>query len=315
MNIIIGGGAGFIGAALGRVLATMGHDVTAVDDLSTGFRSSRDGSVTLVKGSLDRAPVMARLFAKLSPDLYVHLAGQRDMIRSWEDSSGDLERTGHGFLGVLEACRTVAVPRILLVSTGEVLTPAPGQETIPLSEDAPLRPVSPYGASHALCEIYLENYARWLNIRSSVVRLAPVYGPGQTTYGEGGLVGTAIRQTLLRTPANPPTIPGNGGRVRDFIFIDDAIEGLVRIILRESQGIFHLGSGVPRSDREIFLAIASTLGTPYPVHYQNLPYPEVVSRVLGFERLRLDMDCIPEVSFKDGLLRTIEFFEKGIPDQ
>ena len=312
LNIVIGGGAGFIGAALGRVLVSMGHRVTAADDLSTGYRSSRDSIVELAKGKLEHSKFLIKVFEKATPDLYIHAAGQRDIIRSWEDPVGDLERTAHGFLGVLEACRAVFLPRILLVSTGEVLTPEKGGESTPLGEGVPIRPVSPYGSSHALCEFYLENFSRRQNQKTTIVRMAPVYGPGQTTYGEGGLVGSAIRQTLLRSAANPPTIPGNGGRIRDFLYIDDAIEGLLQIILKDKTGIYHLGSGTPQSDRNLFLVIAGLLGNSYPINYQALPYPDVPTRILGYERLLLETDWRPEVDFKDGIDRTIEFFKKGI---
>jgi len=311
VNIVIGGGAGFIGASLGRVLASMGHRVTAADDMSTGYRSSRDRVVDLAKGKLEESRFLMKIFDKTMPDLYIHAAGQRDIIRSWEDPVSDLERTAHGFLGVLEACRS-ALPRVLFLSTGEVLTPPKGQEAEPLGGEMPLRPVSPYGASHALCEFYLETFSRRFNLRSTIVRLSPVYGPGQTTYGEGGLVGSAIRQTLINSSANPPTIPGNGGRIRDFIYIDDAVEGLVRVILQEKTGIYHLGAGIAQSDRNIFLVIGKILGRSYPVNYQALPYPDVPERILGYNRLLEESDWKPEIDFQEGIGRTIEFFKKGI---
>jgi UDP-glucose 4-epimerase len=288
----------------------MGHTVTAADDLSTGYRSSRDSSVELAKGKLEQSKFLVRVFEKSRPDLYIHAAGQRDIVRSWEDPVGDLEKTAHGFLGVLEACQTVSLSRIMLLSTGEVLTPSKDEDS--LSEETQIRPVSPYGGSHALCEFYLDSFSRRLNIKPAIVRLSPVYGPGQTTYGEGGLVGSAIRQTLLKSANNPPTIPGNGGRVRDFIYIDDAIEGLLQIILQDKTGIYHLGSGIPRSDRHIFLVIAELLDCSFPVNYHALPYPDVPMRLLGSKRLQEETDWKPEVDFRDGIGETVEFFRKGI---
>ncbi len=312
LKIVIGGGAGFIGAPLGRALVAMGHKVTAADNLSTGFRISRDKDVELAKGDLDQSRFLVRIFEKLRPDLYVHLAGQKDVSASWEDPSSDSTHTVGSFLGVLGACRTMTVPRILLVSTGEVLTPPEGSEDRPLDPLLPIRPLSPYGASHALCEFYLDSFARFLPMKTTIVRLAPVFGPGQTTVGEGGLIGLAIRQTLLKNSQNPPAIPGNGRRMRDYIFIDDAVEALLHLIIKEKEGVFHVGSGIPQSDRDIFLALGKVLGSTYPVHYQPAPFPETEVRILGHDRLLMETDWTMEVPFQEGISRTVDFFRKAI---
>ncbi len=312
LKIVIGGGAGFIGAPLGRALVAMGHKVTAADNLSTGFRSSRDKEVELAKGDIDQPRFLARIFDKVRPDLYVHLAGQKDVAASWEDPATDSAKTVGSFLGALGACRTTTVPRVLLVSTGEVLTPPEGGEEGPLDPLMPVRPLSPYGASHALCEFYLDSFSRLLPMKTLIARLAPVFGPGQTTVGEGGLIGLAIRQTLLKSSQNPPAIPGNGRRMRDYIFIDDAVEALLHLIIKEKEGLFHVGSGILQSDRDIFLSVGKVLGTTYPVHYQPNPFPETEVRALGHDRLTLETDWTMEVPFQEGIARTVDFFRKAI---
>ena len=312
LNIVIGGGAGFIGAPLGRALVSMGHNVTAADNLSTGFRTSRDKDVLLAKGDLSHSKFLVRLFEKVRPDLYIHLAGQKDVQVSWEDPAADSVHTVGAFLGVLDACRTMTVPRILFASTGEVLTPPEGSESQAMDPLQPVQPLSPYGASHTLCEFYLESFSRFLPIKTTIARLAPVYGPGQSTDGEGGLVGLAIRQTLLKNSQNPPAIPGNGRRMRDYIYIDDVVEALLHIILKEGEGVFHIGSGVLRSDRDIFLAIGKVLGSSYPVNYQPNPFPETEVMVLGHERLSKETDWTMEVPFEEGIARTVDFFRKAI---
>ena len=312
LNIVIGGGAGFIGAPLGRALVSMGHNVTAADNLSTGFRTSRDKEVLLAKGDLSHPKFLIRLFENVRPDLYIHLAGQKDVQASWENPAEDSSQTLGAFLGVLAACRIMTVPRILLASTGEALTPSEGFESQAMDPLEPVHPLSPYGASHALCEFYLESFARFLPIKTAIARLAPVFGPGQSTDGEGGLVGLAIRQTLLKNSQNPPAIPGNGRRMRDYIYIDDVVEALLHIILKEGEGKFHVGSGVLQSDRDIFLAIGKVLGSSYPINYQPNTFPETEVMVLGHERLSTELDWSMEVPFEEGIARTVDFFRKAI---
>ncbi len=312
MNIVIGGGAGFIGSHLGRALAGMGHNVSAADNLSTGFRSSRDKDVSLVKGDLEQSKFLVRLFEKVRPSIYIHIAGQNDISTSWEDPVEDYRRTVGGILGVLQACRTETVHRIILVSSGEVLTPSPGTESEPLDPQLPVNPLSPYGVSHAASEFYLESFAKLLSLKSTIVRFAPVYGPGQTTTGEGGVIGFAIRQTLLKSTQNPPSISGNGLRRRDYIYIDDAVEAILHLISNESEGIFHVGSGVLQSDRDIFREIGKVIGSTYPVHYQANPFPDVDARVMGHERLSEETDWSLEVPFEEGIARAVDFFRKTI---
>ena len=312
MNIIIGGGAGFLGSHLGRALASMGHQVTAVDNLSTGFRSSRDKEVSLAKGDLDQPKFMTRLIEKCRPSLYIHVAGQNDVQNSWEDPQGDSTKTVGSFLGVLQASRAMTIPWVMLISTGEVLTPPNEEGPEPLDPAMPIHPMTPYGASHALCEFYLDSYAKFLSMKKTIVRMAPVYGPGQTTLGEGGIVGLAIRQTLLKNTQNPPAIPGTGRRMRDYVYIDDAIEALLHLILHEGDGIFHVGSGILQSDRDIFLAIGKVLGSSFPVHYLSQPFPEVEARIVGHDRISGETEWSLEVPFDQGIARTVEFFRRAI---
>ena len=312
VNIVIGGGAGFIGAPLARALSRMGHNVTAIDDMSTGYRSSRDSPVPLVKGSLDDSKFVARVIERTLPSLYIHLASQPDLRLSWESPAWDIQRTAGAIMGVLEAGRLASIPWILLVSSGEVLGNAGEKDRSPLSERTTIAPFSPYGISHAFAEFSLASLSDPHATRQTVVRLSPVYGPGQTVAGEGGLIGSAIRQTLLRSSVNPPAIPGNGGRVRDYVYIDDAVEALLHIISRDAEGVFHVGSNVPVSDREIFLEIGKILGDDAPVNYHSKTFADSEYRVLGHGRLTQESDWECEVSFHEGMARTIKFFSEVI---
>ena len=312
MNIVIGGGAGFIGAPLARALSRMGHNVTVIDDMSTGYRTSRDASVPLVKGSLDDPKFVSRVIERTLPSLYIHLAGQPDVRLSWERPSWDNQRTTGAILGVLEASRMASIPWIILVSSGEVLGNAGEGSRAPLSEERPLSPLSPYGISHAQAEFALASLSDSHSTRQTIVRLAPVYGPGQTVAGEGGLIGSAIRQTLLRSSVNPAAISGNGVRVRDYVYIDDAIEALLHIISRDASGVFHVGSNCPVSDREIFLEIGKILGSDAPVNYHSKTFVDTECRILGHQRLTEESDWECEVPFHEGMAKTVKFFSEVI---
>ena len=183
---------------------------------------------------------------------------------------------------------------------------------MPLSEEMPLSPISPYGITHALAEFSLTALSDSHATRQTIVRLAPVYGPGQTVSGEGGIIGSAIRQTLLRSSVNPPAIPGNGARLRDYLYIDDAIEALLHIISRDGSGVFHVGSNCPISDREIFLEIGKVLGSDAPVNYHSKTFVDTECRILGHKRLTEESDWECEVSFHEGMAKTVKFFSEVI---
>src|ERR671915_659307 len=147
MRALVTGGAGFIGSNLVDALVERGDQVTVVDDLSTGRRENLDravaGGARLVEADVRDARAMLDLLGDTRPEVVFHLAAQIDVRRSVEDPAFDARINLEGTLNVLEGARRAGVRRVVYTSTGGALY---GEaDTVPTDEDAPIRPLAPYG--------------------------------------------------------------------------------------------------------------------------------------------------------------------------
>ena len=219
------GGAGFIGSNLVDALLARGDDVTVLDDLSTGREENLDGALgagaRLVRGSIaDPAAVAEALTG--APEVVFHLAAQIDVRRAVADPAFDATVNVVGTAVLLEAARTAGVRRFVLACTGGALYG--DAEVIPTPEDAPRRPLSPYGASKAAAEDYLALYQRLHGQSTLSLRLANVYGPRQDPRGEAGVIALYCGAAVDGRPA---TVFGDGLQTRDFVYVGDVVEAFL----------------------------------------------------------------------------------------
>src|SRR5215813_1023238 len=185
MKVLVSGGAGFIGSHVADVFLAAGHEVWALDDLSTGRRENVSPGVRLVVSDIG-APEAARLVETERFEVLCHLAAQMDVRRSVTDPRFDATVNIGGLINLLEAARRASVRKVVFSSTGGAIYGE--QEVFPAPESHPTRPVSPYGVSKAAGELYLGYYRAQYGLASVALRYANVYGPRQNPHGEAGVV-------------------------------------------------------------------------------------------------------------------------------
>ena len=249
MRALITGGAGFIGSHLAEALLDQGHDVTVLDDLSTGKLSNVPKQAEFVQASVD-SPEAAALFDKAGGfDLVSHHAAQMDVRRSVMDPRFDAQVNIMGLLNLLEAAVRHSVRRFQFVSSGGVVYGEPEQRPTP--ETAPKQPLSPYGVSKLTSEYYLFYYHRIQRLDYVALRYSNVFGPRQDPHGEAGVV--AIFSKRLQA-GQPLTIYGDGEQTRDYVFVEDVVRAnlvLSDVRLREGTCLddraFNVGTGVETS--------------------------------------------------------------------
>ena len=185
MKVLVTGGAGFIGSHVCDEFLKHGHEVLALDDLSSGRKENLDPRVRLFPLDI-RSSEAASLIAREKPQVVAHLAAQMDVRRSVDDPRFDAECNVLGMLNLLEACRKAEVKKFLFSSTGGAIYGE--QDTFPATESHPTRPVSPYGVSKASGELYLGYYRAQYGLPYVALRYANVYGPRQNPprRGRGG---------------------------------------------------------------------------------------------------------------------------------
>lgn len=254
MNVLVTGGAGFIGSHMAARLLADGHRVVVVDDLSTGSRDKAPANALLVEADVAEAD-LEPLLRDEKIDAVSHHAAQIDVRHSVSDPIDDARSNVLGSLKLLEACRRAGVRRVLFASTGGALYGEP-EGGRPAREDHPTDPVSPYGCAKLSIEKYLHYYRVVHGFEVQVLRYANVYGPGQNGMGEAGVVAIFIEAILA---GRTPKIRGDGEQTRDYVFVGDVVQTAVRALASGRTGTWNVGTGVETSVNRLFELIAGAM--------------------------------------------------------
>jgi UDP-glucose 4-epimerase len=234
-NVVVTGGAGFIGSHLVDALMADGDHVTVIDDLSSGdARRVAQAADFHRLDIVDRHSVDA-VFDKIRPQVVFHLAAQSSVTVSVSDATRDCAVNVQGTLNVLEAASRHRAP-LVFTSTGGALygNDAP----IPTPEDRIPAPLAPYGASKWAGEAYVRTWSASSGIPHAVCRLGNVYGPRQSPHGEAGVVAIFAHHLFAE---RSPKIFGYGSPTRDYVHVSDVVAALRAAVGVE--GVFNIATG------------------------------------------------------------------------
>ncbi len=305
MKILITGGAGFIGSHLADGYLAAGFDVAVVDDLSSGHRRNVPAGASFHEVDI-RSPRLAEVVLAERPDLVSHHAAQMDVRRSVADPAFDADINVIGLIRVLEACKSSGVGRVLFSSSGGAGYGE--QREFPASEDHPLEPISPYGVSKRSGELYLGCYRAMYGLETVAMRYANVYGPRQDPHGEAGVV--AIFSRLLLA-GERPTINGDGGQTRDYVFVGDLVRANLMLARSNECGAFNFGTGIETDVVTLATTIARAVGTTEAFEYGPAKPGEQRRSVISPARAQAVLGWRPEVALEDGIGRTVDWFRSN----
>jgi UDP-glucose 4-epimerase len=216
-EVLVTGGAGFVGATLVRRLVASGHRVRVVDNLSTGDPTHLAGvDAELVKGDIRDSDALDDALRGMTA--VIHLAAAGSVIASVQDPAANFEANVLGTFRVLDGARRCGVANVVLASTGGALI---GDATPPVSEQSLPKPISPYGASKLAGEGYAHAFAKTYGIRTVAVRFGNVYGPWCAR--KRGVL-TVFFESLHS--GAPLVIYGDGTASRDYVHVDDIASAL-----------------------------------------------------------------------------------------
>jgi UDP-glucose 4-epimerase len=280
MRTVVTGGAGFIGSNLVDALLARGDGVTVVDDLSTGRRGNLDRALgsgaELVEADIRDAAAMASLLEDRRPDAVFHLAAQIDVRRSVAEPEFDASVNVGGTASLLEAARRSGARRFVFVSTGGAIYGEGDGQELPLAEDAPVEPLSPYGQSKYAAEGYVALYRRLYGLSGISLRLGNVYGPRQDPLGEAGVI--AIFCGCLRS-GQTATVFGDGAQTRDYIYVGDVVAAALAAQESDATGAFNVGTGVETSVIDLIELLREQEGGAAFRHELAPPRPGEVQRI------------------------------------
>ena len=303
MRILVTGGAGFIGSHVVDRLLADGHEISVVDNLSTGRRELVAAGAALHVCDL-RSAALDAVFAGTRPEAVVHVAAQASVARSVVDPLLDAGVNVLGTVALLAACQRWRVARVVYTSTGGA---AYGDTNVlPTPEDHPTNATSPYGVTKVAAERYLECWSGLTGVPTLTVRLANIYGPRQNPLGEAGVI-AIFTHRLLRDEGC--VINGDGGQTRDYVFVGDVADAIVRGLERpEARGAVNIGTGVETSVNELYARLARTVGVSRAATHAPAKPGEQRRSVLDPTRAKMILGWTPATSLDTGLEHTVNAF-------
>jgi UDP-glucose 4-epimerase len=306
MKILVTGGAGFIGSHLVDRLIQEGNEVVVVDNLSTGKRKNVNKKAVFYKLDIQSKRI-DRVLKKERPLILVHLAAQMNVRHSTEDPGFDAQVNILGTINLLEHAVRHGVRKVSFASSGGAIYGE--QEVFPASEEHTTNPASPYGISKLAGEKYLAYYANAAGLRYVALRFANVYGPRQESEGEAGVVAIFTKKMLK---GEQPIINGTGKQTRDFVFVDDVVEAILVTLAEDVQGTFNVGTGRETTINETYRILKELTQSACKDLFGAAKKGEQYRSVLDVRKLRETFDWDPQVSFQEGLRKTVEFFKSDM---
>jgi UDP-glucose 4-epimerase len=297
---LVTGGAGFIGSALVRALAAAGFDARVLDDLSAGSPANLEGTgAELVRGDVRDLDLLVG--AARGCDVVFHLAAGAGVVESVNDPLTNFDQNARGTLTALEAARRAEVPRLVFSSSNAPL----GENAYPASEDKPVAPLSPYGASKATGEAYCSAFHGAYGMDAVVVRFSNAYGPRSAH--KGNVIPLFIRRIRA---GKELVLYGDGSQTRDFVFCEDLARGLVAAATTPGVGgqIFQLASGVETSLARLIELIGETAGETPRVRRESPRQGEIERNYSLIDKARTVLGYSPQVELREGLQRTWDWF-------
>jgi UDP-glucose 4-epimerase len=309
MRVMVTGGAGFVGSTLVDRLLAEGCDVDAIDDLSTGAlanltdaRAQRSRKFSFHRLDI-RSPQLTDLVTHRKPEVIFHLAAQLDVRVSVTKPLFDAEVNVLGSLNVCESALAAGTRKVVFAGSGGTLYGVP--ESLPVRESHPQRPISPYGVSKKAAGDYLHYYREVRGLEYTELALANVYGPRQDPNGEAGVVAIFAGRMLA---GRQPTVYGDGGQTRDYVFVDDVVDAFVRATEKGGGLLMNIGTGVETSVLELYEAMARLTGYREPPNRAPARAGELLRSSLDPGRAAIHLGWKPWTALDDGLSRTIDWF-------
>ncbi len=299
MNILVTGGAGFIGSNLVKFLSESGtHQVTIVDNLSSGTQPLSLPSVTFVEGDFTDRTIMLPLLIKT--DVIVHLAALSGVIDSVNDPRPSFIVNVKGTFQLLCMAKESGVRRFVNASTGGAIL---GDVNPPISESMAPSPLSPYGASKLAVEGYCSAFTGSYGLPCITLRFSNIYGP--ISAHKKSVVAAFMKNFLRKEPL---VVYGDGTQQRDYLYVGDLVRGIETAIKTEAVGVYQLGSGKPATLLELIEVLRKEVSGNLSVHFEGARRGEVLKTWCNISKASQDLAFLPTTSLEKGIRDTLSWF-------
>ncbi|MFE4047065.1 MULTISPECIES: NAD-dependent epimerase/dehydratase family protein [unclassified Priestia] len=306
MKVLVTGGAGFIGSHIVEQLLEEGYQVVIVDNFSTGKKSFLPRDIPFYKMDIQSTDLQ-QIFEEEKPEIVIHVAAQVDVNSSIKNPKNDASINILGTINLLNCCHKYKVKKIIYSSSSAVYGVT---EDCSIKESFPVSPLSFYGISKSVAELYMKAYHSLYNLNYTVLRYANVYGPKQSISGEGGVVSIFCKKILKK---EAPVIYGTGEQTRDFIFVKDVAKANIRAISKGKNQIINIGCNEKTSIKELYQLLLSLnpslFITESPIN-EPIRSGDILHSRLDNTKAKQILNWEPHYTLKEGLEETMNYYRK-----
>ena len=301
MKILVTGGAGFIGSHIVDNYLADGHEVVVIDALFNKHPNMPAKDVKFIHANLVDCD-LSKIINQEKFDVINHHAAQVNVRTSLSDPTMDAQHNIIATIRLLQAAVMAKKPveKFIFASSGGAIYGV--QDEYPSPETAPLKPESPYGLAKLTAEQYIEFFHKTYGLGSVILRYSNVYGPRQHPKGEAGVV-AIFCDHFFRNEA--PTIFGDGGQTRDFVYVGDVARANLLALDKQAQGIYNIGTGIETSVNKVVDLLKSLIKSDLQAkHSASIP-GELQRSSVAIDHIKNKLGWQPRIDLGAGLAETI----------
>ena len=305
MRILVTGGAGFIGSHIVDAFIGAGHEVGIVDSFWShggGRRANANPKAQLFELDI-RDAALANVFQTFKPQAVSHHAAQHSVAISTQDPLYDADVNVKGLLNVLTHAAAAKVNKVVFASSAATYgTP----QHLPIDEQHPQAPESPYGITKMIAEHYLRYFAAGPGLRYTALRYGNVYGPRQDPNGEAGVIAIFVGRTLKGESIR---IDWDGEQQKDYVFVGDVARANLLALDKGDGEVVNIGTGLGTSVNALHAAIATAVGRDVEVVNAPKRPGDVYRCVFAIEKAKAVLGWEPQTKLAEGIAKTVAYFK------
>lgn len=306
MNILVTGGAGFIGSHVVDVLIEAGHHVSIVDNLwerGGGKLENINPNATFYKIDICES-ALSEVFRKEQPEVICHLAAQPGVKISTEDPAYDANVNILGLINVLQNATQFGVRKIIFSSSGASYGTV---DKMPINENTVQHPESPYGTTKMASEFYIRFWKNMHGLDFTILRYGNVYGPRQDSFGEAGVIAIFSRQVLINEPVR---IDWDGGQQKDYVYVLDVARANLLALTAGDGEAYCIAYGKGTSVNALYQGLVNEIG--YEVEIQRAPKRpgDIYLSYFDCSKAHRELGWDPKVGLEEGLHLTVNCFKE-----
>ncbi len=307
MRILVTGGAGFIGSHIVDQCIATGHEVAVIDNLweeGGGKEQNLNPKALFFRADITDDAALRSIFDEVRPEVVSHQAAQHSVAISTKNPQFDARVNVLGLLNVLTNCTRIGTRKIVFASSGATYgTPA----RLPIDEEVPQRPQSPYGITKMMAEHYLRYWQEANGLSYTALRYGNVYGPRQDPNGEAGVIAIFAKRFLKHESVR---IDWDGEQKKDYVFVEDVARANLLAIEHGENDIFCVGTGKGASVNELYNTLATIIGYKPEIVRAPKRQGDIYLSYFNCAKAERLLGWKPQVTLEEGIEKTVEFFRE-----